>query len=123
MLATFAASPDKPDALTFVGTLGVASGDPIGETDGVCGGGSAAPAALGSPAPLAPAFVGTGVLGTFGSGSAPLGLPDAAALGVRVLGALGGALGAPATRDAGLPEAAFGLTLGALGALLDAPAP
>ena len=117
MLATFAASLDKPGVLALVGIL-VASGVPIGETDGTCGGGSAAP---GDPAGFCvPALVGVGALGTLESGGTPLavGVLGDVAVGIRVLGALGDALGAFAALDAGLLGVALGLPLGALGALL-----
>jgi hypothetical protein len=124
MLATFPASRDKAGLPALVGIVDGARGAPIGETEGACGGGSA-----GSDVPVkfcAPSLLGAGTLGwTFGSGdpTPAVAVLGVAAVGVRVLGALVGALGAYAPLDAGVLGAALGLPLGALGALLDAPAP
>ena len=121
-MATFAASGDKAGALALVGWLDGASGVPIGEIDGVCCGGSAAPGDAVTFCALSP--VGAGALRTFEGGSAALavGVFGVAAVGVCVLGALGGALGVLPPLGAELLGAALGLPLGALGALLDAPA-
>ena len=107
-MAASAASRDKVGAPTSVDILGVASGAPIGETDGVCGGGIAA-----SDTPLA----------LFESGTAPLavGVFGGAVVVGRTLGALDafGTFVAPGTELLG---AALGWLLGALGTLVDAPA-
>ena len=119
MLATFAASGDKPEPPEFIGMLEGASGTPIGETEGSCGGGSTP---LDDPAifcvPLSPV---AGAHGVFESGSKPLavGLPCVAEVGRREL-ELGGTLGAFAALDAGSLEAVLGLLLGAVGELLGA---
>lgn len=121
MLATFAASRDKPGTLALGGILTGESGAPIGETDGVCGGGSAAPS---DPVAFcAPAPVGAGAFGTFESGSAPFAvgvLGGVTTVGVRVLGAFGGTLGAFAPPGEVLARAPLGLLLGTLGSLPNA---
>jgi hypothetical protein len=122
MLATFAASRDRAGPPVLVGMLDGASGTPIGESEGACGGGSAAPGDPVTFCALSP--VGGGALGTFEGGSAALavGVFGVAAVGVCVLGALVGALGVLPPLGAESLDAALGLPLGALGALLDAPA-
>jgi hypothetical protein len=62
----------------------------------------------------------TGAFGALAGGIALLG---ATPVGVGVLGALGAALGAFARLDAELPDPGLGLPLGALGVMLDVPAP
>lgn len=110
----------------FVGVLESASGAPIGETDGVCGGGSDAPDA--PETFCATSVAGLAMLGAvFESGAAPVavGVFGGVAVAGRVLGALGAVLDAPASwfGDRSVVDAPPALGEGELGFLGRVPPP